>query len=80
MGNQEDDTTVHDGVCGEPVIPKREQARLIIVNLVIAILAITHGIGLQHKVSQCMAKTSKKRVSINGMSGSSAKFVLPCQI
>ena len=61
VGDEEDDTTVHHGVCAEPVIPNWKQARLIIMNLVIAILAVTHSIGLQHKVSQSMAKDQHEK-------------------
>lgn len=53
--NQIDNAAVNKCVGGEPVVPDGEKAVFIIVDSVVAILSIAHGIRLQNEVRQRMA-------------------------
>ena len=62
VGDEVDNATVHQGMSGQPVPPNGEEAVLLVVNFVIAILAVAHGLRLQNEVREGMAEKQHEQV------------------
>jgi len=56
VGNEVYDAAMHEGMGSEPVPPDRKQAVFLVMNFAISVLAVAHGLRLQHEVCEGVAE------------------------